>query len=265
MYINGLHDALRDRGLGVLVYGRLVPLLLYADDIVLFAESPDMLATMLEVVSAFARDWRFDVNHGKSNLMVVGRREVQAAVRSARWTLAGGPLLVVDSYKYLGIDVTHRRTRGKWNTTINRLVAKARTALGLVMYQGGGANGLRPRTMVHQWKSIVRPLLEYGCEIWEGEIPDALSAKIEAVQSRFCRASLGCKYMPASAAVRADMGLCTLKAKRQRHKLSYWAKLCEANNDRLLSIVFRNRHIEVCAGGGHLSSTPSVDADRHGL
>ena len=149
---------------------------------------------------------------------------------------------------------TQRRSRGKWNTTINRFIAKARAALGLVMYQGGGANGLRPRTMVHQWKSIVRPLLEYGCEVWEGEIPDALSEKIEAVQSKFCRASLGCKYIRASAAVRSDMGLCTLKAKRQRHKLSYWAKLCEANNDRLLSIVFRNRHREVCAGGGHLSS-----------
>ena len=51
-----------------------------------------------------------------------------------------------------------------------------------------------------------------------------------------------------------NQSFCTLKAKRQRHKLSYWAKLCVANNDRLLSIVFRNRHREVCAGGGHLSS-----------
>ena len=166
MFINGLHAALRDRGLGVLVYGRLVPLLLYADDIVLFAESPEMMSNMLEVVSAFAREWRFDINHGKSNLLAVGCRVVQAAVRSARWTLAGGPVLVSDSYKYLGIDFTQRRSRGKWNTTINRFIAKARAALGLVMYQGGGANGLRPRTMVHQWKSIVRPLLEYGCEVF---------------------------------------------------------------------------------------------------
>ena len=37
LYINGLHAALRDRGLGVLVFGKLVPLLLYADDIVLLA------------------------------------------------------------------------------------------------------------------------------------------------------------------------------------------------------------------------------------
>ena len=30
VYVNGLHEALRERGLGVRVYGRLVPLLLYA-------------------------------------------------------------------------------------------------------------------------------------------------------------------------------------------------------------------------------------------
>jgi hypothetical protein len=165
--------------------------------------------------------------------------------------------LVADSYKYLGIDFLQRRSHGKWNMTINRFIIKARSALGLVMFQGGGANGIRPRTMVHQWKSIVRPLLEYGCEMWEGEISDTLCEKLEAVQSRFCRASLGCKSLPAAAAVRADMGLCTLKSKRQRHKLAYWAKLCEAKSDRLLSLVFRNRHIEVCAGLGRLSSLNS--------
>ena len=36
VYINGLHEALRQAGLGLWVYGRLVPLLFYADDIVLY-------------------------------------------------------------------------------------------------------------------------------------------------------------------------------------------------------------------------------------
>ena len=37
VYIDGLHNALREAGLGVRIFGRLVPLLLYADDIVLLA------------------------------------------------------------------------------------------------------------------------------------------------------------------------------------------------------------------------------------
>ena len=40
-------------------------------------------------------------------------------------------------------------------------------------------------------------------------------------------------------------------------KLGFWAKLCEANPDRLLSRVFRSRHRQVCAGNGALSCLTS--------
>ena len=43
LYIDGVHDALREAGAGVWVGGRLVPLLLFADDIVLLASSPEGL------------------------------------------------------------------------------------------------------------------------------------------------------------------------------------------------------------------------------
>jgi hypothetical protein len=49
-YIDGLHDALRAKGLGVWVYGRLVPLLFYADDIVLLATSAEELQAAMKVL-----------------------------------------------------------------------------------------------------------------------------------------------------------------------------------------------------------------------
>jgi hypothetical protein len=53
VYIDGLHKALRRRGLGMWIYGKLVPLLLYADDIALLAPSAAMLREMLTVVSDY--------------------------------------------------------------------------------------------------------------------------------------------------------------------------------------------------------------------
>ena len=38
VYIDGLHKALQEKGLGVRIFGQLVPLLMYADDIVLLAK-----------------------------------------------------------------------------------------------------------------------------------------------------------------------------------------------------------------------------------
>ena len=65
-YSDGLHEALRVAGIGIWVYGRLVPLLMYADDLVLLATGPTMLAAALTIVEQYAANWRFDINHDKS-------------------------------------------------------------------------------------------------------------------------------------------------------------------------------------------------------
>ena len=82
VYVNGLHDALRKHGLGVRIYGRLIPLLLYADDIVLLASNAAELQRMLRVVSDYAYKWRFEVNHGKSGVVASGCKQFEQAISS---------------------------------------------------------------------------------------------------------------------------------------------------------------------------------------
>ncbi len=60
-------------GLGELDAGRRVPLLMHADDIVL-ARTEAELQAMLDVVTVYARHWRFKLNYKKSNLVVMGTR-----------------------------------------------------------------------------------------------------------------------------------------------------------------------------------------------
>ena len=161
-------------------------------------------------------------------------------------------------FKYLGLEIdgsTRKDLRGKWNEALARLASKGRSCLSLMMYQGGGANGLRPRTNVHQWKTCCRPILEYGCEIWEGEISVSLSDRLEAIQTDFCRATLVARDNLAAAAMRADLGLSTLKSHRLQRKLE---KLCGADQERLLSLIFRKRHLEVSAGAARLSCLRSL-------
>ena len=59
-------------------------MLLYADDIVLLAETPGDLQRMLQVVSEYSQKWRFRVNpkKGKSEVMVFnleGRKKKDSA------------------------------------------------------------------------------------------------------------------------------------------------------------------------------------------
>lgn len=69
---------------------------------------------MHRVLERYAKQWRFDVNHGKTKI---------------------SPIEVVDEYKYLGAETG--RTRGKWNSLLKRLWDKAKACANLTMWRGG--------------------------------------------------------------------------------------------------------------------------------
>jgi hypothetical protein len=148
------------RAWGVMVYGRLVPLLLYADDVVLLSKNADEARKMYAVVIEYARRWRFNVNHGKTKLVVFGPNALKQAVRSAIWEMCGRPFELADYYKYLGAEIGG--TRGKWNRLLQRLLDTTKTNLNLLLWQGSGRRGLRARTFVHQWCTTCRPKAEYA-------------------------------------------------------------------------------------------------------
>jgi hypothetical protein len=77
-YIDGLHTELRQAGVGVWVFGRLVPLLMYADDICILASDAAGLEQALRIIEDYARRWRFTINHGKSNVVVFGSKKAKA-------------------------------------------------------------------------------------------------------------------------------------------------------------------------------------------
>lgn len=251
-YIDGLHEQLRQAGVGVLVFGRLVPLLMYADDICVLASDAASLEQALRIIEDYARRWRFKINHGKSNVVVFGSKKARAEAEAHYWLLAGEPIPVSSSYKYLGLDFTNG-TRGKWNAFLSRIYTKARSSSNLVAFLCGGADGANPRTAIHQWAARVRPQLEYACAIWDGEESSTWTQKLEGVLSVFGRAVLALKSNPASIAVRAELGVPSMKSRRQYLKLGFWKKLCDASTDRLLAHVFRHRYAQVVAGRGRWS------------
>jgi hypothetical protein len=228
VYINGLHKALSDVGLGVWVLGRRVPLLLYADEIVLLARSAVELQAMLDVVTVtvYAHQWRFELNHRKSNVVVMGTSAQKLQSASSGWVLGGRQLEVVNEYKYLGAE--SGKLAGRWNSLLLRLHGKAQRALAALLYQCGGSNGLRPCTAVAHWKSSVRPVCEYACELWEGEVSDTWVKKLETIQCRCGKAALGLHASPAAVGVRAELGLSELKFRRQILQLRWWARMCAA-------------------------------------
>ena len=249
-YIDGLHEALRKERLGIWIAGRLVPLLMYADDIVLLAPSEAMMRRMLEVVTQYAKQRRFEVNHGKSNLVVVGPAHLREHARATSWTLSGCPIDIKDSYRYLGAEV--EAAGRKWQQLKQRLQDKGASYVNQLLWQGYGAWGFNPSTYTKLWKAEGRVKMEYACELWEGELRTKDESELESVQYKFAKAALGipAEMKPAAVGTRMELGLLPLKLRRQALKLLYWERLCHSSPDRLVSMVFRSRHREALAQRG---------------
>jgi hypothetical protein len=251
-FIDGLAKELKARGMGVLIAGRRIPLLMYADDIVMLAATQRELTLMNEVASRFARQHRFQFNGEKSGVMLFNvKPEAKAAAKSAKWTLFGENVEVKDSYVYLG---TITPSDGlSWAAQLKSAIAKAKRRSADLLWVCRADRGMRPRTAVTLWQSMVRPLLEYASELWSGQVPVELIREAESVQCRFLRGTLGLHENGsgvADDALRAEAGCELLEDRWAKLKMGYWRRLFSAKPDRLLRVVAAFRHQEYVRSGG---------------
>lgn len=103
LYLNDLHDAL---GGGLLIAKYNVRVLLYADDIVILADNPNILQRMINRLEKYCEEWSLTVNVEKSKIMVF--REGGILSSSERWFFKRNPIEIVSSYIYLGVKFTPR-------------------------------------------------------------------------------------------------------------------------------------------------------------
>ena len=134
--------------------------------------------------------------------------------------------------------------------------------------------GMRPRTAVTLWQSLVRPILEYASEIWSGQIPKYLEQKAEAVQLKFLRGTLGLHKNGSGVSnevLRAEAGCERLGDRWTKLRMGYWRRVFAAPRGRLLRdlLDFRRREWDASAGRGWGTKgwVGSVKAtlDLHGL
>ena len=83
---------------------------------------------------------------------------------------------------------------------------------------------------------FIRPSIEYGSEVWEGNKSHARS--LESIILDGAKRILGCSSKTCNEAVRGDMGLDTLQSRRDRAKLKWWYKLATLPEDRYPKQLF---------------------------
>jgi hypothetical protein len=238
-FIDGLAAALKEAGLGIWIAGEQVPLLMYADDVVMLASSQDELAQMNAVATAFAHHNRFEFNGKKSGVMAFAVTTAQRARCTARaWKLFGEKVKVVAEYEYLG--TTTPLDGLSWRKHVDEAITKAKHRSNDLLWIFGGDKGMRARTAITLWQSLVRPQLEYASEVWAGQVTQEQTLRVEQVQMKFLRGTLGLHEKGSGVAdevVRAETGCERIRDRWTKLQLGYFRRLFAAPATRLLRKV----------------------------
>lgn len=162
VYIDDLAKELNERGIGVPVGGARVGSLLFADDVAIIAATESELRVALLTADAYARKWRLKFNPSpKSAVMRVGG--------SGRWDpqrpmfIGTHNLSVTRQYRYLGLQLCDDL---RWGKHVDAITQSASKVIGMIKNLSYRNGNWTPRVLVRLFDALVRPILEYGCEVW---------------------------------------------------------------------------------------------------
>lgn len=197
LYVNDIAQYLKALGKGVKCDDDNVCILMYADDIVLLAETEQDLQILLNALYGWCSSNGMIVNGNKSKIVHFRN----PSVRKTDFTFRCGNdvLETVDKYTYLGLLLSEHLD---FDLTAKHVAQSASRALGLLISKCKLAGGLPFNVYTKLYDSVVSSIIKYGASIWGFKSYSC----INAVQNRAMRFFLGVgKYTPV-AALQGEMG-----------------------------------------------------------
>ena len=242
IYINGLAEEIKAARLGAQLVLRReanVGILMFADDIALLADDSIQLQQLMDLTFEYSRKWRFTFNYEKCAVVVFGNKQklnygtcTLTCICGCHWKLGTKLIKQVESYKYLGVELDQRLS---WKELKERIAAKAKKNMTLAWGMGMVQGNLSVKAAINVYQTVVRSTLEYGAVVWE----EKRWEEAEKIQREMARRILKCHSKTTNEAVLGELGLWTLKTRREFLMLKYWIKLSIIEDTRLTRQVFK--------------------------
>ena len=193
-------------------------LMLYADDAVVFAKSPEVLQSILADIESYCNIWGLKINTAKTKAMIFekGRHS------HFDFYLNNVRLEVVTSFKYLGI---HFFKNGNWYRTQKRLSQHAAFALHN-LFSLFRQIELTTSQKCKLFDIMVGSVLNYSAEVWgNNEAKD-----IEILHTKFCRWILQVRKSTNLSGLYGELGRFPLIVYRKISMIRYWIKILSSSN-----------------------------------
>jgi sorting nexin-29 len=215
---------------GVRLGSSLLRLLLYADDLVLLAETRLQAQAMLNTLSDFCAATCMTVNVAKSEVVVFN---TNSSASTCTLLYNGQAMPIKPSFVYLGITLDALEGLGP---VLTARLTKAKAAMhGMFRrcYELGIHNvGMQCRL----FDTLVQPVLNYGCEVWGADFLRRAAAvqgkgEAEMLHFNFLRQSLGVRKSTTNAVMLRECNRCHVNVAWLKQALGFYNRVIKRMAD----------------------------------
>lgn len=206
-------------------------MLLYADDLVLLADSQSDLNRKLSCLSDYCRQNRLTVNVQKTKIMCFSRGGFRSSLDANSFYFEGSKVEVVNRFAYLGVTFTSSAL----------FLEMARAATNKAKMATGASIGLMVRSKLDCWESrltlyqsIVINSLTHCAAVWGLRYPDI----IETAQTGFLKRLLSLTRSTPNYILRLETGLSHLCLTVFKMALNWQQKLLIMSESRYPKICY---------------------------
>ena len=230
LFLNDIEDEFLKSGMeGLNVNMFKVFLLLYADDIIIFANTAEEMQNSLNLLSSYCERWKLKVNVNKTKVMVFRKGGILPG--NLDFYYDGETLEIVSRFKYLGVVFT---TGGSFSDAQNTLAGQAQKAIFTLSKYLQKFTFIPPKHKLDLFDKMILPILNYGSEVWGfGQ-----ANSIERIQLQFCKKLLGVKKNTQNDFIYGELGRTSCQIKRFVRIINYWFKLLDSHETKYVKIVY---------------------------
>ena len=213
----------------------LINLLIYADDMCAMSLTRQGLQNALDKLSSYCSKWNLTVNTAKTKCIVF-RKNGQIYANDT-WTYRGERLETTREFKYLGFLL---QSSGSCSSGVHALKNSALKAVFHIKCICQKYRQITPKTQIHLFNTLVKPILNYASEVWGASMAKCL----DIFHKRYLKCILGVRETTPDPYVYGELGEYPLFIDRHVNMIKYWLKVTSADKESLIYKVYNQLTIE---------------------
>jgi len=229
----------------ILIEGKEVPILMYADDVVLLSKSTQGLNRALNVLHVFCQKWKLQINTSKTKVLIFNCRKWD----NFKFFMGNNQIAIKDNYTYLGYVVS---PSGRFTSCIKNLAMKAKKAYNSFRFKMSPQTGCPINVLMKLFNSLVTPIALYGAEVWG--LADVNSRKNNLLQhlltvkdihsqllNSFCKSTLQVNSKANNIASRRELGIWPFMIPILKASFKFYMRTKYSDHNSLLNHAFRSQ------------------------